>query len=153
MIYFARAGDTDLVKIGYAANVERRLAVLQAGNPLPLVLFRVLEGDRAVEGGFHRKYRSRRIAREWFSYCPTMETSLPLPRKSVRRAAQPESAAELIIGGLGGTSTVAKSLGLKLPAVSNWLHRGIPWRWRYQIAAMAKAKRVKLPADFLRAAA
>jgi hypothetical protein len=49
MIYFLRAGDTDLVKIGFADNVIRRVSALQAGNHLKLSVFRQIEGGLQVE--------------------------------------------------------------------------------------------------------
>lgn len=57
-----------------------------------------------------------------------------------------------LIAALGGVTTVAEALELKVSRVSNWGLRGVPWRYRPAIADLAKAKRVKLPPDFLAAA-
>jgi hypothetical protein len=54
-----------------------------------------------------------------------------------------------IIASLGDTKAVATRLGCKESAVSNWKDRGIPWRWRPEIARWAKEERLLLPADFL----
>lgn len=55
---------------------------------------------------------------------------------------------ELILA-LGGTKAVAEQIRQPRSAVSNWQKRGVPWRWRPAIAAMARRKRIKLPAEFL----
>lgn len=54
-----------------------------------------------------------------------------------------------LIKALGGTAALAAILGLRLNHVSNWHKRGIPWRFRYEIAQVAAAKNVELPPDFL----
>ena len=59
---------------------------------------------------------------------------------------------EQIIDGLGGTGAVADRLRLSQNTVSNWKRRGIPWRYRPAIAAMASAASIDLPAGFLRIA-
>lgn len=59
------------VKIGVAANVERRLRQLQAGNPTRLrVLFSVELSPtvvRKAEGACHRLLRDSRLIGEWFA--------------------------------------------------------------------------------------
>jgi hypothetical protein len=54
-----------------------------------------------------------------------------------------------IIEALGDTGVVAKALQLSDSRVSNWKSRGIAWRYRPAIAALAKRKRVALPDGFL----
>ena len=54
-----------------------------------------------------------------------------------------------LIEQIGGIALVADKLGQSRQAVHNWCRRGIPWRWRYTIAQMAKAKKVALPDGFL----
>ena len=58
-----------------------------------------------------------------------------------------------LIKALGGVTAVAQALGVSVSRVSNWGLRGVPWRYRPAIADMAKAKRVKLPAEFLQSEA
>jgi len=51
---------------------------------------------------------------------------------------------------LGGSRAMAKALGIKnADAVSNWRSRGVPWAWRPTVAALARAKKISLPAGFL----
>lgn len=54
-----------------------------------------------------------------------------------------------LIKALGGTAALAAVLGLRLNHVSNWHKRGIPWRFRYEIAQMAAGRGVPLPPGFL----
>ncbi len=58
-----------------------------------------------------------------------------------------------VIDQLGGATKVAKALGMKRNRVSNWRDRGIPWRYRVAVAKLAMTHGIKLPADFLEAAA
>lgn len=54
-----------------------------------------------------------------------------------------------IITALGGTAKVAEALGVALNTTSNWKGRGIPWQMRPKVKALARRKRLALPADFL----
>ena len=72
MIYVARSGSTDFVKIGFAVNVTERLDLLQCGNPLEIVLLRTMEGDRTTEAWLHFRFRALRHRSEWFRFCPEM---------------------------------------------------------------------------------
>ncbi len=54
-----------------------------------------------------------------------------------------------IIAALGGHHKVAEKLGVSREAALHWTKRHIPWKWRPAIKALAKQKRVPIPADFL----
>ena len=54
-----------------------------------------------------------------------------------------------IIEALGNTFAVAQRLGRKPTAVSNWKAKGIPWRWRGEVARMARDANIPIRADFL----
>lgn len=56
--------------------------------------------------------------------------------------------ASLIVA-LGDTAAVAEALGLRDNRISNWKQRGVPWRFRPKLAALAKRKRIALPEGFL----
>lgn len=58
-----------------------------------------------------------------------------------------------IIADLGGHEALAEATGYRAATVKQWKlsKRGIPWKDRAKVAEIAKAKRVKLPADFLHA--
>lgn len=78
MIYFVRAGSDGPVKIGFAEiDIAKRIALLQCGNHLELTLIRWTEGGRAEEAWLHRYFRSKRIAREWFTFDAEMEYIVP----------------------------------------------------------------------------
>ena len=55
----------------------------------------------------------------------------------------------MIINLLGGGTHLANKLKLSTSGVHNWKSRGIPWRWRAPVAALAKKQGLKLPGDFL----
>lgn len=68
MIYFARAEDTDFVKIGFTAgSAQVRLQSLQTGCPHKLVLEATVHGDFAEEMNIHTKLVDARCSQgEWF---------------------------------------------------------------------------------------
>lgn len=56
---------------------------------------------------------------------------------------------------LGGPTALAAALSasgapVKRDAVLQWVRRGVPWRYRNVVAAIAAARDVDLPDDFLR---
>ena len=50
---------------------------------------------------------------------------------------------------LGGPKYVGNRVGAEETAVCNWRIRGVPWRHRVAVAALAKEQGIKLPDDFL----
>ena len=54
-----------------------------------------------------------------------------------------------VVEALGGYRAVACALDLKPEIVLHFTKRAIPWRYRHRVKALAKRKRVALPADFL----
>ena len=75
-VYFI-ADPYDRVKIGFAVDAEKRLRVLQTGNPDPLHLLRVVNGSPAIERWLHRRFAALRISREWFHFTKEMLTVVP----------------------------------------------------------------------------
>ena len=132
-VYWVRSGDADLVKVGYASDVTRRLALLQTGsNPHRLALLRKEPGDRGVEGALHQHYRVKRVRAEWFALTDADVqidmTTLPrtFPPVGVRTALAEYAAsktltmtalAELLgIDGLGRARTVQRYVtGQRIP--------------------------------------
>jgi len=73
MIYFVQARGTLHIKIGYALDSpENRIAVLQTGCPLELVLLATLNGDQSVERDIHAHFAADRGVGEWFILTPEM---------------------------------------------------------------------------------
>lgn len=58
---------------------------------------------------------------------------------------------QTLIHDLGGPSTVAAELGgdVTPKAVSNWGKRGVPWRYRPAVKALADKLGVAVPSGFL----
>ena len=54
-----------------------------------------------------------------------------------------------LIDAFGGTQRLADEIRLNRSTVANWRKRGIPWRYRPTIAALATQRRIDLPRDFL----
>ena len=70
-VYFIRAGNRGAIKIGWAKNVESRMAELQTGNAFKLNVLTAIPCDSkehaiATEQRFHRFFAKQRIRGEWF---------------------------------------------------------------------------------------
>lgn len=57
------------VKIGFTTDLDRRLKLLQAGNPNELRLLGFKEGNRTVEAQIHNRFNVLRVRSEWFMDC------------------------------------------------------------------------------------
>lgn len=55
----------------------------------------------------------------------------------------------IIIDRLGGSKAVAEALHQKQNTISMWRIRGVPWRFRPALAALARRQGVSLPRNFL----
>jgi Meiotically up-regulated gene 113 len=100
-VYFVQQGDDGPIKIGRAANVERRLGQLRVANPQPLRLLATIEGD--IEAELKQRFKKLRISGEWFkpaeelrtfigevaAKSPRKDTSSPLARAPAHPAARP----------------------------------------------------------------
>lgn len=62
--YLVQAFDGGPIKIGRTIDVAKRISLLQCGNPKPLRLLTVQEGDR--EHALHMKFAQYRTTGEWF---------------------------------------------------------------------------------------
>jgi Meiotically Up-regulated Gene 113 (MUG113) protein len=85
--YVLQAGDTDMVKIGWAdSDVEGRRRELQCAHWLELRVIRVIECEAVVERWLHRHFAEYRARGEWFRFVPAMltitvdELNIPAPR-------------------------------------------------------------------------
>lgn len=66
-VYFIRRGDSGPVKIGFSANVRKRIRSLQTGSAEPLKLLAVAEGGEQTERFLHEQFARHRLEGEWFS--------------------------------------------------------------------------------------
>lgn len=145
-VYFIQAGEAGPVKIGTADDPTTRLRELQCGNHAVLTIIRTTEGGRSHEAGAHKAFAKQRIRGEWFHFSPDMLT------REIVATVRPQSRPRIhdpLIDALGGTGVLAKHFGFVQAVTSNWVARGIPWKYRTQIAQMAEAKGIALPVNFL----
>jgi hypothetical protein len=65
-VYFVQAINGGPIKIGSAHNVERRLRILQTGNPIDLVILHKTSGGHNLETFLHKEFKDININGEWF---------------------------------------------------------------------------------------
>lgn len=66
MIYFIQSQNGGRIKIGYSANVDRRLENIRGANAYPINVLHISEGSRGVEGEIHVALKDHRAHLEWF---------------------------------------------------------------------------------------
>lgn len=71
-VYMIRGGTDGPIKIGHSNNPASRLVSLQIGNWVPLVIYRVFEGDEEEERRLHLLFREFRITGEWYRFDASM---------------------------------------------------------------------------------
>lgn len=81
-LYFIRVKDGP-VKIGQAADVQRRLRGFQVGSPYELILVGVVKDAGMYESDIHTRLWEHRIRGEWFEWNRAVE-------KAVNAALDPE---------------------------------------------------------------
>lgn len=134
-VYIIRAGDTDMVKIGWADEPEQRRAVLQTAHWMPLQIVRLIEGIPATERWMHRRFATVRVTNEWFRWDDDM-----------RHVQPPQILSEVnpvtdIIDALDGPAKVSKATGININTVRNWYDRkSIPARYHAAILRIAEGK-------------
>lgn len=87
MVYFIRNHKTGAIKIGSAISPISRLKQLQTSTPDRLSIIGVMHGGLREEKLLHARFRSHRIAREWFRGDPEL---LAILRSLARSGADPE---------------------------------------------------------------
>src|SRR5687767_5558675 len=88
LVYFLQAGEGGPIKIGWAKTdktLKSRLSSHQCGNPVDLELIATVEGDRFLEGAFHRVCAASRTRErgEWFHATPLVLACAGLFTKAV----------------------------------------------------------------------
>jgi len=63
-VYFVEGAG--LIKIGVSKDVEKRIASLKNGSPVPLTLLGYIQGSRALEAELHERFADIRDHGEWF---------------------------------------------------------------------------------------
>jgi hypothetical protein len=69
-VYVLAARRVNAVKIGFTADVDRRVKTLRAMSPAPLVIVAVVEGSRGDEAILHRRFAPYRLHDEWYRLTP-----------------------------------------------------------------------------------
>ncbi len=67
-VYFLLNRHSNLLKIGFSQDVERRVKDLQFASGQDLVLLRTEPGARSEEKSLHIRFQHLRVKGEWFSY-------------------------------------------------------------------------------------
>lgn len=65
-LYFIVDEMSGAIKIGLSESPHHRITILQIGNPNPLRLLGVVEGDFKAERSLHRQWKHLRLQGEWF---------------------------------------------------------------------------------------
>jgi hypothetical protein len=73
-VYFIAAEGVDLVKIGFAVDIERRLASLSGVSPVALTLAGFMEGPRELESEVHDYFSEEREHYGWFRLSDALQT-------------------------------------------------------------------------------
>lgn len=71
-VYFMQALDGGPIKIGWAKEPDKRLVLIQCGNPRELRICRTHPGTIQDELGLHRIFGEVRIRGEWFRPHPAL---------------------------------------------------------------------------------
>jgi hypothetical protein len=82
-VYFIRARELDMVKIGYSFNPIHRFNHLRTMSPVELTLEGAIPGDRAKEAELHKRFKLARVRGEWFRLTPELW-------REIKRSSRPE---------------------------------------------------------------
>lgn len=81
-----RSGDTSgPVKIGYSADIQRRLADMMTSAPEGFEVIYALDGDRNLERTLHQHFSEKRSKREWFNLTEEEICSIPEIKATIER--------------------------------------------------------------------
>jgi predicted XRE-type DNA-binding protein len=125
-VYIIRAGDTEMVKIGWAvSSVEKRVADLQCAHYEALRILRVFDGAQRAERWLHDYFCAQRIRREWFRFVDEMLTIvLPANLLTIPPTTKPPLALRTMIRQADLTqAVVAANLGVA-PSMISHISRG-----------------------------
>lgn len=131
-VYFAKAGPS--VKIGWALNVESRIASLRCGCPLELNVVRTVDGPRRMEKAFHKLFRHRRVRGEWFIWGRDMLTAMPEaevekqshPKAAVCRNPIAKQEIRAAVERFESVSHAARAFEMPRTVLTYWLENGAP---------------------------
>lgn len=123
MIYFIQAVSGGPIKIGYAADPEKRIAEIQRMSPIELRTLKVIEGDLRQEKGLHKHFAKFRLHGEWFNLNEGMlDIVIPLPEKTSEKKQPPR----IIIDRAGFTvKEISEALQFNERTIRHWIKIGL----------------------------
>jgi hypothetical protein len=71
-VYFVQAGEDGPIKIGFAADVRKRLSGLQVNCPARIRPLGMVDGDKSTERQLHSRFAHLRVCGEWFTPAPEL---------------------------------------------------------------------------------
>jgi hypothetical protein len=114
-VYFIQCRLTNLVKIGFSQDPEKRLAKIQSDSPGEMSLMGVVDGDMSVEAALHERFAKHRARGEWFhgadeiiAYASTLPGARPhkvFQRKTLRGTALNDDGIARVLGCARATAT------------------------------------------------
>ena len=93
-VYFLAAGDSGAVKVGYAGDIEARLASIQTGNHHAVTVLFSIAAVHYAEKVLHNVLMPQRIRGEWFRHGDEVEHLIECLRKL--RSAEPKGIVKAI---------------------------------------------------------
>ena len=78
-VYFIQAGE--FIKIGYAADPNKRLLSIKTGSPLPVKIIHFFPGTMKDERSLHSRFSHLRAEGEWFRVEPDLVSFIDGLRK------------------------------------------------------------------------
>jgi hypothetical protein len=102
-VYFVveEPGGSEYVKIGYAADPDKRTCELQVGNPRRLIVASLLYGTLASEQWVHQLWRHQQGNGEWFALAPQI-TAWAVWAEAVQRQQHEAGAVPARVRGMVG---------------------------------------------------
>lgn len=164
-VYMIRAGVIGPVKIGYTADVAKRLKAITPPKPSWTWIMRTFIGARAEEKFLHQKFASLSLGGEWFNYhsdmlgdLGLMETPPPRVKRNGMRYERPDTAHRTeaffhqdVLGLIGGPDGLSRALG-NIPAGQVMSVREIREEyWPAAVVLVRQAGRGDLTLDIFRA--
>lgn len=133
-VYLLRAGETEMIKIGWADDLARRVRAIQTAHYETLHIIRTIEGPSTAETWLHRRFIDRRVRFEWFRFDPAMLV-VEIPAGLSEKA---NPACDELLSAFGGRAAVARITGAKLNAITQWRIAGVPHRHWFPLLDAAK---------------
>ncbi len=75
-IYFVRPRRAKVVKIGFASDIQKRLATLQTGHHSKLEIMASIPGTMQDEHRWHKRFVGDRVRGEWFNLSDRLHATI-----------------------------------------------------------------------------